>query len=442
MKYFSTHSSFGKDALKIAAAALAYFLAHHLAFFFPDSEKIIMLVWPAGGVGLAAFLLSPRRLWPALILAFYVAGVTADFFWAGRSLMTGIGYMTGNMVESVGCAWLILRQAKEFRKFDSIREVLALIAGTLFVNAFSSCIGAGTSVLTRGASFGSAWLSWYIADGLGVLLVGPLIVTWIGIRGAMTGLSFKKIIEGVSCIAIWALFVWLIFREDTQSLYLRPYLLVALLSWLAMRLGQRGVTLSLALLFVIAVHYTFMRPSSSFWNGMERDLTYRLLELQLFLGFMAVVGYLMAAGNDERKRAEKSLMEINDKFLRLADNINGHIAYVNADTLQYEFVNKEFEKTFGIPREKIIGRHVRDIIGEENYQFAVGYIEVVKSGKTISYENSFDVVSGKRWLQVNYSPFLMLTAGLYRLPCLAMTSPGARRPRRRLKSPIINSMPR
>ncbi len=96
--------------------------------------------------------------------------------------------------------------------------------------------------------------------------------------------------------------------------------------------------------------------------------------------------------------------ENNHRFLILADNIPGFIAYVNAETLQYEFVNSSFEKSFGIPRDKIIGSHIKKIIGETNYQFALKYINEVRAGKSITYVNTFDLTSGKRWIEVNYSP--------------------------------------
>jgi len=91
-------------------------------------------------------------------------------------------------------------------------------------------------------------------------------------------------------------------------------------------------------------------------------------------------------------------------FQTLADRIPGYIAYVNAETLCYEFVNKGYETLFGIPREKILGARVQDIIGEKNYEFAQKYIAEVKTGKSVSYENVFDTPSGKHWIQVNYSP--------------------------------------
>ena len=104
------------------------------------------------------------------------------------------------------------------------------------------------------------------------------------------------------------------------------------------------------------------------------------------------------------KNAESDHRENLEKLTILADNLSGFIAYVDADSLRYEFVNAMFEKSFGIPVEKIIGSHIKDIIGEENYQFALKYIAEVRAGKSISYENVFNMTSGKRWVQVNYTP--------------------------------------
>ncbi len=106
----------------------------------------------------------------------------------------------------------------------------------------------------------------------------------------------------------------------------------------------------------------------------------------------------------KRKQSERALKESNDKFLSFANHIQAYIAYVDAKTLRYKFVNDLYEKSFGIPREKIVGSHMRDVIGEKNFQVALKQINEVKSGKSVTYENTFDMVSGKRWLLLNYSP--------------------------------------
>lgn len=103
-------------------------------------------------------------------------------------------------------------------------------------------------------------------------------------------------------------------------------------------------------------------------------------------------------------RHAEQVLEFNQRFNTLADHIPGSIGYINANTLRYEYVNKAFQKAYGIPYEKIIGSHVCEIIGEEKYQFALKYIEEVRAGNSVSYENVFNIDTGNRWLKVNYVP--------------------------------------
>lgn len=103
-------------------------------------------------------------------------------------------------------------------------------------------------------------------------------------------------------------------------------------------------------------------------------------------------------------RHAEQVLEFNQKFETLANHIPAYIGYINANTLRYEYVNKAFQKAYGIPYEKIIGSHMSEIIGEEKYQFALKYIEEVREGKPVSYENEFNINTGKRWVKVNYVP--------------------------------------
>lgn len=106
----------------------------------------------------------------------------------------------------------------------------------------------------------------------------------------------------------------------------------------------------------------------------------------------------------ERKRSEEGLKKSEHQLRLLTDNSPGYIAYVGADDLCYHFVNQKFEVAFDRPREEIVGKHIKEIIGESNYEFALKHIEEVRSGKPTSYENVFNLEQGKRWIKVNYVP--------------------------------------
>jgi PAS domain S-box-containing protein len=91
-------------------------------------------------------------------------------------------------------------------------------------------------------------------------------------------------------------------------------------------------------------------------------------------------------------------------FQNYSNHVSAYIAYINADTLKYEYVNDLYAKYFSIPRDKMIGYHVRDIIGEKHYSYAVNYLNKVRGGESVSYENRNIIDTRERWFNVNYSP--------------------------------------
>ena len=128
----------------------------------------------------------------------------------------------------------------------------------------------------------------------------------------------------------------------------------------------------------------------------KSDIELRVKELELELRKL----------KSDDAAAKGTIADSDSKFLSLADYLPAYIAYINADTLRYEFVNDLYEKSFGISKEEIIGSHVKDVIGEKNYQSVLKYINEVKSGKSVSFENTIDLASGKRWINVSYSPVI------------------------------------
>jgi PAS domain S-box-containing protein len=106
------------------------------------------------------------------------------------------------------------------------------------------------------------------------------------------------------------------------------------------------------------------------------------------------------------ENTQRYLREREHQLRVLTDYLPGHIAYVGADDLRYRFVNQKFETSCGRFREEIIGKHIKEIIGESNYEYALKYIAEVRAGKSTSYVNVFNLAQGRRWVQVNYAPDL------------------------------------
>ena len=120
------------------------------------------------------------------------------------------------------------------------------------------------------------------------------------------------------------------------------------------------------------------------------------------------VRYVIGTGidNTERKRAEDALRESERKFRLLADSVPAFFAYVGADE-RYRFVNSRFEERFGLPPQQIIGKSVRELFGEANYERVRGHIRTVLSGQPVSYEWLAPFPEGEpSWMSVRFEPEL------------------------------------
>jgi PAS domain S-box-containing protein len=105
-----------------------------------------------------------------------------------------------------------------------------------------------------------------------------------------------------------------------------------------------------------------------------------------------------------RRQAEQELLAREHELRVITDNIPVYIGYVDAD-LRYRFVNKKYVEAFGLNAGAIIGRHVREVLGEAYYDRAAPQIAAALTGQEISFESTIHLPQqGLRWLSVNYVP--------------------------------------
>jgi PAS domain S-box-containing protein len=362
-------SSALRNAFQLVGIGVAYFLIHHLAFLFPDAEKVLMAIWPAAGVGLAALLLSSRRLWPAIAVVLFVSGHLSDLI-AGRPFLASLGFMAANVLESLGCAWLILRTCGDRPTFRRVREVVALLAAAAFVNAATSLLGASAARLASVASFWTFCETWWISDGLGILLVTPAIIVWVGGPTPSAGRRWPATVEACAFLVLWCAVAWQSFGGKGIPAPHLPYLLVALLAWSALRFGMKGTTFALVLLAVITVTSSTVRQGPLLWGG--EDPTHRLLLAQLFIWVVTVVGLLLATSYTEAKSAERSAREDQARVRALGDNLpDGMIYQVVRElngTMRFVYVSAGVERLHGFSAEVALRdpRTLYDSIFEED----------------------------------------------------------------------------
>jgi two-component system, cell cycle sensor histidine kinase and response regulator CckA len=309
---------------------------------------VLAAVWPAGGIALAALLLSRRSDWPAISAVLFVSGLASDLL-VGRPFAASCGYMTGNVVESWASAWLITRCCSSNVRFARVCDVLALLVAAVFVNAGSAAIGAGTAWLVNGSSFWGFWFTWWISDGLGILLITPLIVTCSDFRSAYTRTDGRQILELTALIVIVGVMAWKVVPNELyRSLVPRPYMLIAPLAWACLRLGRRSVSVLLTLLAAIAVARA-VTGGASMWEGVTQPE--RVLAVQGYLAFLASAAFLLTAAFGEAKASELRLRALGD---HLPSGAVYQLLIVRDGTRRFLYVSAGIEKLSGVPVEEIL----------------------------------------------------------------------------------------
>jgi PAS domain S-box-containing protein len=93
-------------------------------------------------------------------------------------------------------------------------------------------------------------------------------------------------------------------------------------------------------------------------------------------------------------------------LLALNDLLPVMTAYVDRDEI-FRFVNKPYAEWMGVPRKEIVGRSMREILGEENYAERKPLIDAALSGERKFFAATFDhPARGRLALQLDYVPWI------------------------------------
>jgi len=359
-------------AARVTVACLAYLAATRIASLFPASDQVLRAIWPASGIALAALLLNPRRLWPVLVGALALCGFTSNIVAGGRPVASSLGFTAASVLEWLGCAYIVHRAARGPVTFERVREVLALAAGAIAVNGVTSVIGAGTATLMADAPFGGFYTTWWVSNGLGILLVAPVIVSWRRIRDLLQDRVALRGAEAAAFWVAWCLFAsWAFDGDPLASPWTpQPYMLAVLLAWPALRVGQRGVTSALLALAVIGIVSSGVVTGPSPLGGDTPQS--RMVLLQIYLGITSLSGLLLAASYAQSKEAERAAQENGARLRALGDNIPDGMVYQVVRELdgraRFLYVSEGVTRLNGVTSDAVLrdARALYDLVIEED----------------------------------------------------------------------------
>ncbi len=285
--------------IQVAALAAVYYGAAKLGLSLAFETASVTAVWPPTGIALAALVLFGFRLWPGVALGALLANA-----WTGVPLLTVLGITTGNTLEALAGAYLLMRVVDFRPSLERVSDVvwLVLLAGVVST-AISATIG--TASLLAGneidaENFDTVWRTWWLGDMGGNLVVAPAILV------AVTHWPYRRapgrLIEAVILALFIAGSVLLAFTRGTPI----TFLLVPLPVLAAFRFRQPGAVGASLLTAAIAIPLT--ENGQGPFAGYSPDD--RLLLAQMFVGVISLTGLILAAVITERQQAEDSVSSI------------------------------------------------------------------------------------------------------------------------------------
>lgn len=343
-----------------------YVLGAKLGFTFAATSAGVTILWPSGGIALAAVLLGGIRYLPAVFAGALLAGVMVDtsalFVWSaalGNVLETTLGYV---LLRRYGGA--------KHLNLNSIYDLFLIIGVGALIPAFVSALFGSVSMLGSGLIDSDMLMTimwrWWRGDVLGIAFFTPLILSFLRHRS-----FFRNITRFWEILALWGLAIavgQMVFLAWSPVASLGAPLglvwIFPLVIWAGLRTGRRNTGLIQLLFMGQALASAYLKVGVFAY---EFDV-YGLSNFWMYAMVLAISGMMLAIMATAQRHAARTIaqnawvFEVSHDGVIIAD-ANNNITSVNAaftDITGYtadEVLGKD-------PRILASGRHEREFYAE------------------------------------------------------------------------------
>lgn len=275
-------------------------------------------LWPPAGVSLAALLLWGQWVWPGIALGDIISMIQSQG--TAWSWVT-IGSLAGSTLQAL-VGTTLLKQIGFRNSLSRIRDVLGLvILGGIVTPVVNATLDRTTEVLAGGitwSQFAQNWLTLWLGDGMGILLVTPLLLLgrfWMARLQAYPwrdGFQTQQTLEAGLCFGLLIITSCTIFGLQTTTQiaqYPLEYLPFPFVVWAALRFGQGGAVLASLLVSGLAIGGAIHSGGPFLLKA--GTVEQAILLLQTFMAVVTATALVLAAAVSERRRAEAKLRALN-----------------------------------------------------------------------------------------------------------------------------------
>jgi PAS domain S-box-containing protein len=287
-----------------AALSLAYYATAVFGYarlMMPTLPSMAVL-WPPNVILLVAFLLSPVRLWPVVVVFALLSQLAVAATMAiplGRSL----GMFTGNLSQPLLAASVLLRLGHREDMLDTLRGTTAFVAiAAVGGPAVASLISALTLSVTGWVDdFWQLWRMRFVTNVLSTIVLVPPLLTVVRWRAMPRpiGPPVAEFLVLLTCLTATERLVSTVATPVTVS----PLLFAPLpfLLWAAARFGQAGLGVVLCYITLFR-YFADTHPGHALFTPHDA-----MVATQLTLTALSLPLIVLSALLSERRRSEESL---------------------------------------------------------------------------------------------------------------------------------------
>ena len=353
---------FGRaGSLLVKPAAVVLFTASYVSLdwvsFIHPLHGIGITPWsPADGLSVAVLLVG-GYCWA---VALFVATLVSSLLLAEVPVGVGALLLGSTIIAAgYGIGAELLRRLWHFsvsltRPSDLILLLaMALTAPALVAMAYVAVYA--TTGLVPWSRFGEAASQFWIGDAIGVAVLAPFLLVvrdWLQTRPIEVPRDSLRLGEIFVQFASLTLALFVVFGPiGGHEPFKFFYILFLPLIWIAARQGLAGAVWAVlatqgGLILAFRLHDLSVADVRSF---------------QLLMYALAVTTLLLGAMVSERRRALRALSESEKRLASILDAVpDGVIAIDSAERIQS--VNPAVERLFSVTKDRLLGRHVRDLI--------------------------------------------------------------------------------
>ena len=292
----------------IGALALIYFIAGKLALRLAFLHASASPVWPPAGIALAALLVLGFRVWPAIFVGAFLVNLTTL-----GNILTSLGIASGNTLEALCGAWLVNRFAGGARVFGRPQDVFKFALAALVSTTVSPTFGISSLAVggfAQWSSYWPIWLTWWLGDASGVLVIAPLLLLW-GVPATQRTWNRKQVLEVSVLLLLLVVLAETVFGgwlPISARNYPISFICGPIVIWTAFRFTPRETATGIFILSAIAVWGTL----HGFGPFILQSENQSLLMLQSWTAALTITAMAIAAAITERNRTQVALEQQKD----------------------------------------------------------------------------------------------------------------------------------